>query len=254
MRKTAVLSWVVALSLVLVACQQEKPVPVARPAPGMGPVPEVKTPIAAIPTVEIPEVESRKPLASEEDLAPVVQGNTQFALTLYARLAKKEGNLFFSPHSISTALAMTSAGARGMTQIQMREVLGIPFEEDFLHRCFAELLLQLTEGSGEEAGYQLNVANRLWGQKGLAFRQPFLQVTRDSYGAELGVVDFLKDPEGARGVINDWVAEKTEQRIMDLLAPDTITPITRLVLTNAIYFKGDWASWSFLTSAMRWRC
>jgi serpin B len=179
----------------------------------------------------------------------VTAGQNAFALDLYARLRAKEGNLFFSPYSISTALAMTYAGARGDTAREMAQTLHFPADSERLHASYAALLNQLN-GDGKKRGYQLNVANALWGQKGEPFLNPFLTLVRDRYRAGLSELDFKAGPEEARKIINTWVEKKTQDKIKDLLPEGSVTPLTRLVLTNAIYFKGDWAS-QFLKAATR---
>ena len=166
--------------------------------------------------------------------------NNAFALALYAKLrAEDQGNLFLSPYSISTALAMTYAGAKGKTAAEMAEVLHFTVPQEQLHPGFAALTAKL-HGDIKKEGYQLRIANRLWGQAGYHFLPTFLQVTRDHYGAELAQVDFAQDTEAARHTINAWVEEKTEEKIKDLLAQGVLDSGTTLVLTNAIYFKGDW--------------
>jgi len=178
--------------------------------------------------------------AASGSLAAVAKGNNAFALDLYALLAKEEGNLFFSPNSISTALAMTFAGARGETAEQMKQVLRFPCDGERLHGCFQALLVQLNPPEDEAAPYELHAANRLWGQQGFEFRRDFLEITRDYYASELVEVDFERAAEAARQRINAWVADETEQKIRDLIAPGVLQPLTRLVLTNAIYFLGTW--------------
>ena len=169
----------------------------------------------------------------------VVKGNNQFAVDLYARLKDKTlGNLFLSPYSISTALAMTYAEAAGQTEKQMAEVLHFTVPELQLHEAMASLRTSLLADARK--GYQLRVANRLWGQKGYEFLPEFLQITRKFYGAEMGIVDFTQSTEAVRQEINGWVEKQTEAKIKDLLAPGVLDPMTRLVLTNAIYFKGNW--------------
>jgi serpin B len=183
-----------------------------------------------------------KPTAPEAaDLSSVIEGNNEFALDLYAKLRSEEaGNLFFSPNSISTALAMTYAGARGDTEEEMGEVLHFTLPQAKLHPSFAALTGKL---QGEKAkGYQLRIANRLWGQKGYQFLPEFLGITRDQYGAELALVDYVEKTEEARKTINVWVEEQTKQKITDLIQQGVLNQMTRLVLTNAIYFKGNWAS------------
>lgn len=170
---------------------------------------------------------------------PVVQGNTEFALSLYVQLGSQKENLFFSPLSLSTALAMTYAGARGQTAAQMAAVLRFPKDQKDLHSAFAALNKSL-QADSETKGYQLHVANALWGQKGYGFRQDFLSMLKTSYGAGLNEVDFQTATEAARRTINAWVEQQTKDKIKDLIPPRAVNALTRLVLTNAIYFKGDW--------------
>ena len=173
--------------------------------------------------------------------APVVQGNTEFALSLYAQLSTRAGNLFFSPFSLSTALAMTYAGARGQTAAQMATVLHFPANQQHLHSAFSTLGKDL-HAESETQGYQLHVANALWGQKGYHFREDFLTTTKTYYGAGLNEVDFHTAAEEARQTINTWVEQQTKDKIKDLIPPGAVDAFTRLVLTNAVYFKGDWLS------------
>jgi serpin B len=175
----------------------------------------------------------------QADKKALVAGNNQFALDLYAKLGAKDGNLFFSPYSISAALAMTSAGARGETLEEMTKTLHFPMEQPRLHPAFAALLWELN-GGGKGKGYEISVANALWGQKSYPFRPEFLTGLHEHYGAGFNEVNFGVAPEAAR-IINTWVEKQTRDRIKDLIKPDDLDALTRLVLTNAIYFKGDWA-------------
>lgn len=178
------------------------------------------------------------PLApADPDTKAVVAASNRFALELYGRLARQEGNLFFSPFSVSTALAMTSAGARGDTLSQMASALHLPGQEQ-LHSANAALLRQL---NGWRRPYQLSVANALWGQKGSPFVPEFLRLQRERYGAPLREVHFA-DADRAARAINSWVNEQTRRKIHELVTPGHFGPATRLVLTNAIYFKSDWAA------------
>ena len=189
---------------------------------------------------------------SQPDIAAVVEGNNTFAWAMYGLLTAGDdaGNVFFSPSSIHTALTMTYAGARGQTAEQMAHVLALPvslpieppatpWELDRLEAAYGKLLGELT--APDDAGYELHVANALWGQDGYPWLDDFLTVTRDNYGAGLEEVDFETDTEAARETINTWVAEQTNEKIVDLIPAGMLGPLTRLVLTNAIYFKGDWA-------------
>jgi len=190
----------------------------------------------------------------------VARGNNEFALELYGRLKGEAGNLFFSPYSIETALHMTYVGARGDTREQMAEVLKIPvIKEVFrdqmtkierftvipqgqLNLAYGAFIRQLNE-QGEKGDYQLQVANALWGQQGYGFLEEYLNQLQEYYGAGLNEVDFgdAAAREKAREAINTWVAEQTNDKIKELIKPGVLDAMTRLVLTNAIYFKGDWA-------------
>jgi serpin B len=187
--------------------------------------------------------------ASETDPAvkaniPVIaKNNNQFALDLYAKVRGADGNLFFSPYSISTALAMTRAGARGDTAAEMDQTLHFTLPGDQLQPAFGALVKEINgDATDAKRGYQLSTANALWGQKGFGFKADFLKLVNNNYGASLNEVDFKSAAEQARGVINAWVEKETHDKIKDLLHQGDLTPDTRLVLTNAIYFKGDWAS------------
>ncbi len=166
-----------------------------------------------------------------------VRGSTEFAFDLYWKLAEKPGNLFFSPLSISSTMAMAYAGARGETAKEMARVLHFPEDQEKLHAAMSEITRTLNTKSDS---YELALASDLWGQKDYEFLAPFLSTVERHYGASLHQVDFLSDFEGARRTINTWVEEQTKERIKDLLQPGVLSTYTRLVLTNAIYFKGRW--------------
>jgi serpin B len=186
------------------------------------------------------------PSVNPRDMEALASGNQAFALDLYQTLLEeKDGNLFYSPYSISAALAMTYAGARNVTEKEMAEVMHFTLPQDRLHPAFNALDLLLTSREGdntgeEDDGFRLNIANALWGQKDYEFLSEFLDVLAENYGAGLRVLDFSQDPEKARQIINDWVYEETEEKIEDLIPKGVIDPATRLVLTNAIYFNADW--------------
>jgi serpin B len=173
----------------------------------------------------------------DADRTGVVEGNNAFAVALYHQLSNQAGNLFFSPESISTALAMAYAGARGNTASEMAKALHFTLPPGQLHPAMGALLRDLNAAHSD---YQLNVANALWAQQGYTFLDQFLNLLTTDYGAGLQQVDFKGAPEAARAAINQWVEQKTEDKIKDLLAPGALRPDTRLVLTNAIYFKGNW--------------
>src|SRR5690348_4168978 len=169
----------------------------------------------------------------------VLEGNNQTALDLYAQLRDETGNLFFSPYSISMALGMTCVGARGETADEMVKVLHFPREFDQLAPAFGTLSRQIS-GDEQRHGYVLRTANALWGQKGVDFKEEFLETTRANFGAGLKEVDFRNAPEEARQTINEWVENQTKNRIKELFPRGTVTSDMRLALANAIYFRGNW--------------
>jgi serpin B len=179
------------------------------------------------------------------ELTDLIKGNTEFAFDLYQALKGEEGNLFYSPYSISLALAMTWAGARAETEEQMASTLHFLMSQDRLHPAFNKLDLELSSrGEGAKGkdgdGFRLNIVNAIWGQKDYSFLTPFLDVLAENYGAGLRLLDFINAPEESRITINDWVGEQTEGRIEDLIPQGVIDALTRLVLTNAIYFNAAW--------------
>ena len=176
---------------------------------------------------------------SSDPTAQIARAVNAFAVDLYARLRTQQaGNLFCSPQSIATALAMTSLGARGETATEMARTLHLSMPPAELPAAYAAFLAGLR---AKDQPWELSVANRLWGERGATFLAPFLEAVRTGFDAELGRVDFATQPDAAREEINGWVERETRDKIRDLLAPGTVTPLTRLVLTNAIYFRGDWA-------------
>jgi len=181
----------------------------------------------------------------EADLTALVSGNNAFAFDLYQALRAEDGNLFYSPYSISLALAMTYAGARGETAQQMADTLHFVLPQDRLHSAFNSLDIELSR-RGEDAkgkdggGFRLNIVNAIWGQKGYHFLTTFLDPLAENYGAGLRIQDFVGAPEESRITINNWVSDQTEGRIRDLIPQGVIDELTRLVLTNAIYFNAAW--------------
>jgi serpin B len=173
------------------------------------------------------------------DLEATVKGNNTFALALYSQLRNGEGNLFLSPYSISTALAMTYAGARGPTAEQMATTLHLSPDPENVSAAFGALNRDISFGGGAR-GYELYTANALWGQKGHHFLPAFMNLLQTHFGAEARQLDFRQATEEARETINAWVEKQTRQKIQDLLPPGILDSATQLVLTNAIYFKGKW--------------
>jgi len=192
-------------------------------------------------------LQSDKPrLASEAtgaETTELVAGNSAFAFDLYQALRQKsDGNLFYSPHSISLALAMTYAGSRGETEQQMAATLHYTLLQEQLHSAFNFLdttLAGYSDPENEDA-FQLNIANAIWGQDGYEFLSHFLDTLAENYGAGLRTVDYINATEAARQTINDWVSDETEEKIQDLIPQGTLDSLVRLVLTNAIYFNGKW--------------
>ena len=182
------------------------------------------------------------PPVLEGDVETLVNGNNAFALDLYRSLSTQEGNLIYSPFSISLALGMTYAGARGETESQMANVLH--FNGQNVHASFNALDLELAK-RGESADkdiapMQLNIANAVWAEQTYPFQQDFLDTVAVNYGAGIRLADFINNYEPARLEINDWVKDQTNDKIKNLLSKGTLNPLTRMVLVNAIYFKADW--------------
>lgn len=172
-----------------------------------------------------------------------------FAIDLYHAVAKEASgkDIFLSPLSVSTALAMTFAGARGETRAEMQKALAFNLPEPRLHTAFNWLDLQLASRGKDAVGkdgkpFRLNVVNSTWGQTGFAFEAPFLDTLAVSYGAGVNLLDFRSDPEAGRHTINTWVEQKTEDRIKDLLPEGSLDERTRMVLVNAVYFNAGWAT------------
>ncbi|MGD9244787.1 MAG: serpin family protein [Desulfobacterales bacterium] len=171
----------------------------------------------------------------------LVQDNTSFALDLYQTLSASDNNLFLSPYSISTALAMTYAGARSETENQMEKVMHFSLPQDKLHPAFSELQESL-EKIQIEGKVQLFIANSLWPDKEYPFRKEYLGLVKKNYKTEVTALDFKRQSEKARITINTWVEDKTRDKIKEPIQRGILNELTRLVLVNAIYFKGNWAS------------
>ena len=253
-RRSLPLFAVLALTGILIACTRDLPEADQTVAPTATSVPTTALePTVALRPADTPDmVRSDKsrddsPDATSEERAELVDGNSAFAFDLYHALREtSDGNLFYSPYSISLALAMTYGGARGETERQMADTLHYLLPQDRLHTSFNTLDLNLASmaDAPEEEGdrFTLNTVNAVWGQHDYEFLAPFLDVLAENYGAGVRPVDFKdKDArEESRLTINDWVADQTEDRIKDLIPKNAINEITVLVLTNAIYFKAAW--------------
>jgi serpin B len=240
-----ILSLVIILIMAGCGAQELSPSSPGKPTPPSQPV--VTTP--ANPTIPVKaefvssaKTRSTSPAVASSDLKLLVDGNSTFAFALYQTLESGK-NLFFSPYSISLALAMTYGGARGTTESQMASTLRFLLSQDRLHQAFNALDLQLGsrgQKSKDEEAFKLNIVNALWGQQGWRFLPSYLDLIAQNYGAGLRLLDFAKEPEPSRLVINGWVGDQTNNRIKDLIPPGDIDLYTRLVLANAIYFNASW--------------
>ncbi|MFC7079749.1 serpin family protein [Halorussus caseinilyticus] len=202
-----------------------------------------------------PETDPELP---ENLLADQIRGNVGFALDLLGVLRDQhdDPNLFVSPYSVSVALAMTYAGARGETAAEMADALNLALDGEDFHAAFGSLAAEFERRNedGQEANvsvmsdeekdagpaFEFTTANAAWGQDGYPFREAYLDLLDAYYGAGLRLADFTGDPETARERINSWVAERTDDRIENLLPRESIDAATRLVLTNAVYFSARW--------------
>jgi len=180
------------------------------------------------------------------EMEDLVGANTAFAFDLHQAVRSLDGNLFYSPYSISLALTMTYAGARGETASQMADALRFSQADGGIHSGFSALNLELASRpeqaaeTGAEDPFELSIVNSIWGQEGWPFLPEFLDLLESDYAAGMRLVDYVNDPEAARRMINDWVSEQTNDRIQDLVPAGLLGALTRLVLVNAIYFKAGW--------------
>ncbi len=200
-------------------------------------------PSASIAKSDLERVTS--PDTPPDDIQALVENNNAFAFDLYQSLQGQSGNLIYSPYSISLALAMTYAGARGQTESQMAQVLHFLPQEQ-VHPAFNSLDLQLAERgkaqSKDQTPLQLNIANAVWAEQTYPFKQSFLDTIASNYGAGVRLTDFVNEYEAARQEINNWVSDQTQDKIKDLLPEGVLSSNTRMALVNAIYFKADWLS------------
>jgi serpin B len=180
---------------------------------------------------------------SENDPRVSSQANSisQFSAKMYSELTKEiSGNLFFSPYSITAALGMTDAGAKGETDLQIRKALQVTLNGEDFHAGFNGLDQSLNSHAQATENIELKVVNSIWSQKDMMLYVNFLDLLSKHYDAGINIVNFVLEPEPSRLIINEWVSEQTRDRINDLLPEGSITSDTRLVLTNAIYFLADW--------------
>ncbi len=186
------------------------------------------------------------PQADADQIAALAEGNTAFASAFYALLQENEGNIIFSPFSLSLALSMAMAGAETTTEEVMMNALRMTLPENEVYPAFNALLLALEASETAEVNemegseFTLNIANSLWGQAGFDLKTQFLDTLARYFGAGMYTVDFEHDPEAARVAVNEWVADETEDKIKDLIPEGAVNELTRLILANAIYFNGSW--------------
>jgi serpin B len=220
------------LFAIAIACEpsdtsKPKSSPPPEPAPVASPKPTTATQADAAPA----------PPVDQDALAALAKSSNGFGLELYRRVGKKPGNVVLSPASISIALTMTWAGARGETAEQMQKVLRIEGKPDDVLKSSGRLAAWLQHPSRPVT---LRIANRLFGEKSYGFERAYLDATRAAFGAPLEPLDFQHAAEASRATINRWVEQQTEKRIAELIPPKVIDDQTRLVLVNALYFLADW--------------
>lgn len=175
--------------------------------------------------------------ATPDGIASVVDANNQFALELYSELKDERGNIFYSPYSISTALAMTYEGAQGQTATEMQSVLHFP-KDDIMRRSALARIQNIINKKDKE--YKLSTANALWAQEDYQFLEDYTNTVEQYYSGKVTNLNFKTETEKSRQIINSWVEAQTNNKIKDLIPQGKLNPMTKLVLTNAIYFKGDW--------------
>ena len=176
-------------------------------------------------------------IAFAQHNSSVVNANNQFAFDLYAKYKSKEGNIFYSPYSITSAFAMIFEGTKGETAEEMQSVFHFPQDATIRRESFLKIDQKINK---KDKKYKLNIANALWAQKDYKFLDDYFGLVEEYYGGKVTNLDFANETEKARLTINSWVEEQTNNKIKDLIPQGVLQPITRLVLTNAIYFKGSW--------------
>ena len=175
--------------------------------------------------------------AQDVDISRIIEANNRFAINLYSQYKSEEGNIFFSPFSISTAMAMVYEGAEGKTAKEIKSVFGFPKYDNSRRNQYAKLLSEINKKDKE---YALKTANALWAEQDFHFLDEYFTTVEKYYGGKTINLDFINEWEASRLIINNWVEDKTNNKIKDLFPKGEIDPLTRLVLTNAIYFKAKW--------------
>ncbi len=175
-----------------------------------------------------------------QDVTEVVKANNQFALDLYARFRTNSENIFFSPYGISTALAMVYEGARGSTREEMKKVLHFPEDDSLVREGFQALSNRINQ---ESENYQFRIVNALWVHNDFKVLDDYLGIVEKYYSGNARNLDFVGQPEPSRLMINAWIEEQTSNKIKDLVPVGQIKKSTRLIITNAIYFRCKWVRW-----------
>jgi len=209
-------------------------------------LPDGEEPVSAVGFVKSDQAREMFPQVESDLITQLAKDNNLFALAFYDQINSGEENIVFSPLSLSLALSMTLAGAESSTEQGMVEALKFSIPEENLYRAFNALLLAIEESEQFEPRdskgnkFQLNIANSIWGQTGYPFKESFMDLLAENFGAGIHQVDFADNPEAGRKAINNWIEEATEDKIKDLIPQGAIDTLTRLVLANAIYFNGSW--------------
>lgn len=244
--KQIILSFVLISTLLLAACQPVEEIVDPIEVDEEEEIVDQKEIVDQVAFIKSDLAREINPDVSEDQLKTLAQDNTAFALEFYDLIRNEDGNIIYSPFSLSLALSMTLAGAESTTEQAMLDALQISLPGEDVHPAVNALLLAI-EASQEKndddfdgGQFQLNIANSIWGQEGFNFKQAFLEILAKNYEAGIYSVDFVNNPDGARNAINDWVSEETEEKIEDLIPAGAIDSLTRLVLANAIYFYGAW--------------
>jgi len=182
-----------------------------------------------------------KTVVVNENTTPVniTENNNLFALDLYKKIGGNQENLFYSPYSISTALAMTYAGARGKTENEMAMVMHFSANNAEFYNKYSDVLKNIN-ALNNGSSVDIYTVNSIWAQKDFKFRDEFIGILKNSFNSSLNLVDFIKETENSRIQINKWVETQTNEKIKELIKPGLIDYLTRMVLVNAIYFKADW--------------
>lgn len=228
------------LSIPLIACQEPSPLSNTEQIPCL--TNNICDNISVSPIIDNMKGSKSDSIIDTNNIIPsenfsVADANNQLALDIYEILSKKEQNIFFSPYSILSALAMCYEGAREDTAAEIRKVSHLPVDDGTRRSEFASINDKFSKYN---PGYKLSVANALWSQKGYPLLNEYINILHQSYGATAENLDFKAAPANSRYIINNWVADKTNNIIKALIPPDGINNDTRLVLTNTVYFKGTW--------------